>query len=211
MDDEYSNIFNHCEINTLNDLSTTLADNYQQSFSSESHCSYPSTITTTTTTTTTLSGNSSVETCHFDPVKSAKQRKTTASAGTTAWNKNSEHLAALPKLPSSPSSSSQILSFDNSSSHQNGYDRTLKPKQESVSHIDMHFSPNLITYDHIENHDYAPKPVQAGTKRAYSMTRTPAHAQDHILAERKRREKLTQKFIALSAIVPGLKKVLHTF
>nr|GMD53150.1 transcription factor bHLH25-like [Ipomoea batatas] len=35
--------------------------------------------------------------------------------------------------------------------------------------------------------------------------RTPL-SQDHILAERKRREKLNQKFIALSAILPGLKK-----
>lgn len=32
-------------------------------------------------------------------------------------------------------------------------------------------------------------------------------AHEHVLAERKRREKLTQKFIALSAILPGLKKV----
>ncbi|XP_057871130.1 transcription factor NAI1 [Cryptomeria japonica] len=34
-----------------------------------------------------------------------------------------------------------------------------------------------------------------------------SHTQDHILAERKRREKLSQRFIALSAIVPGLKKM----
>ncbi|KAK1394411.1 hypothetical protein POM88_013467 [Heracleum sosnowskyi] len=32
-------------------------------------------------------------------------------------------------------------------------------------------------------------------------------AQDHIMAERKRREKLSQRFIALSALVPGLKKI----
>lgn len=31
--------------------------------------------------------------------------------------------------------------------------------------------------------------------------------QDHIMAERRRREKLSQRFIALSAIVPGLKKM----
>lgn len=31
--------------------------------------------------------------------------------------------------------------------------------------------------------------------------------QEHIIAERKRREKLSQKFIALAAIIPGLKKV----
>lgn len=34
--------------------------------------------------------------------------------------------------------------------------------------------------------------------------------QDHIIAERKRREKLSQRFIALSALVPGLKKVLES-
>ncbi|KAK6136936.1 hypothetical protein DH2020_029324 [Rehmannia glutinosa] len=32
-------------------------------------------------------------------------------------------------------------------------------------------------------------------------------SQDHIIAERKRREKLSQRFIALSALVPGLKKM----
>ncbi|CAI0405420.1 unnamed protein product [Linum tenue] len=40
-----------------------------------------------------------------------------------------------------------------------------------------------------------------------AATRSPSHAQDHILAERKRREKLSQRFIALSSIVPGLKKM----
>jgi hypothetical protein len=38
-------------------------------------------------------------------------------------------------------------------------------------------------------------------------TRPASQNQDHILAERKRREKLSQRFIALSKIVPGLKKV----
>lgn len=34
-----------------------------------------------------------------------------------------------------------------------------------------------------------------------------SQAQEHIIAERSRREKLNQKFIALSALIPGLKKV----
>ncbi|KAF3439132.1 hypothetical protein FNV43_RR17407 [Rhamnella rubrinervis] len=188
--DGYNNIFDQCQMNTLTDLSTTLAEDFhQQSFSSESHSSYPTTITTTT-----LSGNSSVETCHFDGQKSAKQRKTSTSSSTGAtWTNSSgvtEHVAALPK-------SSHILSFDNSNSQQN-YECTFNPKDEAVSHIDMGF----------ENQDYiAPKSTQTGTKRTYSMTRTPSHAQEHIIAERKRREKLTQRFIALSAIVPGLKKL----
>jgi len=40
------------------------------------------------------------------------------------------------------------------------------------------------------------------------VVKSTGHTQDHIMAERKRREKLSQRFIALSAIVPGLKKVL---
>lgn len=60
-----------------------------------------------------------------------------------------------------------------------------------------------------------------GLKRSYEATpvasqeekkapRPSSHNQDHILAERKRREKLSQRFIALSAIVPGLKKVMNS-
>ncbi|KAF4383661.1 hypothetical protein F8388_014161 [Cannabis sativa] len=45
-------------------------------------------------------------------------------------------------------------------------------------------------------------------KRLINSTSTKlSQTKDHILAERKRREKLSQRFIALSAIVPGLKKM----
>ncbi|KAL6900910.1 hypothetical protein ACP4OV_005586 [Aristida adscensionis] len=45
-------------------------------------------------------------------------------------------------------------------------------------------------------------------KRSYDAMATAASQnQEHILAERKRREKLSQRFIALSKIVPGLKKM----
>ncbi|XP_044378259.1 transcription factor NAI1 [Triticum aestivum] len=36
-------------------------------------------------------------------------------------------------------------------------------------------------------------------------TKGPPHAQDHVMAERKRREKINQRFIELSALIPGLK------
>uniref|UniRef100_A0A7N0R8R9 BHLH domain-containing protein n=1 Tax=Kalanchoe fedtschenkoi TaxID=63787 RepID=A0A7N0R8R9_KALFE len=50
-----------------------------------------------------------------------------------------------------------------------------------------------------------------GAKRKFRITSDAATtrssgAQDHIVAERKRREKLNQRIIALSAVVPGLKK-----
>ncbi|XP_048335627.1 transcription factor bHLH18-like [Ziziphus jujuba] len=199
--DDY-NIFQQFQMNSLNeefpdDISTVLKENFQQSLSSESHSSYP-------TVTTAPSGSSSVETCHNQPSseRPAKQRKTT----TSCWNNSgviAKHVV-LPKLPSSSSSSSQLLSFENSNSQPN----SLKPKDEAMSHIDLHFS-SLLPKDSIENvQDYnSPKAIQQGTKRSYSMSRTPSHAQEHIIAERKRREKLSQRFIALSGIVPGLKKM----
>ncbi|XP_019088995.1 PREDICTED: transcription factor bHLH25-like [Camelina sativa] len=49
--------------------------------------------------------------------------------------------------------------------------------------------------------------IQKGTKRTQPLPRSQSNAQDHIIAERKRREKLTQRFVALSALVPGLKKM----
>ncbi|CAA7044505.1 unnamed protein product [Microthlaspi erraticum] len=50
--------------------------------------------------------------------------------------------------------------------------------------------------------------VGRGTKRkSYSPARRSSLlAKEHVLAERKRREKLSEKFIALSALLPGLKK-----
>ncbi|XP_057953597.1 LOW QUALITY PROTEIN: transcription factor bHLH25-like [Malania oleifera] len=44
-------------------------------------------------------------------------------------------------------------------------------------------------------------------QRITTMGRTPSLAQEHVMAERRRREKLSQRFIALSALVPGLKKM----
>ncbi|XP_010531586.1 PREDICTED: transcription factor bHLH19 [Tarenaya hassleriana] len=47
-----------------------------------------------------------------------------------------------------------------------------------------------------------------GTKRKGCTpgARSPVLAKEHVLAERKRREKLSERFIALSALIPGLKK-----
>ncbi|CAA2956825.1 transcription factor bHLH18-like [Olea europaea subsp. europaea] len=54
------------------------------------------------------------------------------------------------------------------------------------------------------------KPVEVTkiepTKKKTSRVRPPSQTYDHILAERKRREHLSQQFVALSALVPGLKR-----
>lgn len=48
--------------------------------------------------------------------------------------------------------------------------------------------------------------IKCEKKAATTMMRNQTQARDHVIAERKRREKLTQRFIALSSILPGLKK-----
>ncbi|KAG4169470.1 hypothetical protein ERO13_A12G081800v2 [Gossypium hirsutum] len=66
-------------------------------------------------------------------------------------------------------------------------------------------SSHLISFDNSNSYyaiDYDVKPKN----EVGSFTRTPLHAQDHVLAERKRRAKLSQSFISLSALIPGLKK-----
>lgn len=132
----------------------------------------------------------------FNETRPCKQTKT------NSWNSTitTDHLSPV----SSPTS--QFLSFD-----QPNHLYSFKPKDEVASpSLNIHFphqiSENqnyptkLNNHNHISNHNN-------NNMSSYSMTKTPAMAKDHILAERKRREKLSQRFIALSAIVPGLKKV----
>ncbi|CAN4098022.1 unnamed protein product [Withania somnifera] len=48
---------------------------------------------------------------------------------------------------------------------------------------------------------------QSGGNKNIMYKRSPVQAQDHVIAERKRREKMGELFISLSKIVPGLKKL----
>ncbi|KAL3538747.1 hypothetical protein ACH5RR_002113 [Cinchona calisaya] len=88
-------------------------------------------------------------------------------------------------------------------------DHMVKPKEEKMTSVTLNFSPEMMasqgSYD--QNQNYVFK-VSQGAKRVNSTNNARhAQAQDHIMAERKRREKLSQRFIALSALVPGLKKM----
>ncbi|XP_071704073.1 transcription factor bHLH18-like [Rutidosis leptorrhynchoides] len=65
----------------------------------------------------------------------------------------------------------------------------LKPKDEDITLISDSF-------------DYA-----NGTKKGPTMIRNRIQLQDHMLAERKRREKLARRFVYLSSLLPGLKKM----
>ncbi|KAI9110300.1 hypothetical protein K1719_018742 [Acacia pycnantha] len=83
-----------------------------------------------------------------------------------------------------------VLSFDKSIvipdiADPNSYSSKLKRRFEAV------------------NDELPPVDAVRGTKK----TRSGADATDHIMAERKRRQELTERFIALSATIPGLKKI----
>lgn len=110
---------------------------------------------------------------------------------------------------SSNSSSPHQISFSNSNCEtQFG---TIKPKEEAV----LSPSSNITTlpsgvFDFQEsfgNQIYGFKARQGSKKNSTNGTRF-SSSQEHIMAERKRREKLSQRLIALSAMVPGLKKVI---
>ncbi|XP_030975718.1 transcription factor bHLH18-like [Quercus lobata] len=132
----------------------------------------------------------------------AKQLKT------NSWNS-----CATDHIPSkaASSSSSHLISFENSNSPPAisqqfyGLDCTMKPKSEAASDRNTNF-PAMISESSFGMQNCSSKHGQV-PKKVATMPRTPLHAQDHVIAERKRREKLSQRFIALSAVVPGLKKM----
>lgn len=135
----------------------------------------------------------------------------------------------MPKLePVSSSTFSKIISFGENKSDasqleerytQVGHvNNIVKLQQEALcsgSTTDANCYENdklaLNKKNHLTNTDTG---NIIGVKRLSSCTSTisrtsSSFAHDHVVAERQRREKLNQRFIALSALVPSLKKVLH--
>ncbi|XP_059639654.1 transcription factor bHLH18-like [Cornus florida] len=199
--DDY-NFMNHSHMNSLDDftaqqLVTTVGENIQHSFSSKSYknsaSSYPifNPKGNTTTAATTFTDSPQAEMSMMN-------------ANTWKYSSTTEEVT-----PKAASSSSSHITFANSGSPppytkpQHLYGNldfsSIRPKDEMISFP-------LNSEGSYGSKSYAQKESQ-GTKRPHTMTRSPSHAQDHIMAERKRREKLSQRFIALSAIVPGLKKM----
>ncbi|CAH1434263.1 unnamed protein product [Lactuca virosa] len=109
-----------------------------------------------------------------------------------------------------PSNIKQLTSYKKSNSINMNFTPTEKSRPKLVS--DTH---NTFT---ISFGDKKPKDeilsfsdslgfTAADTKKAPTMIRNPIQVQDHVLAERKRREKLAQRFISLSSLLPDLKKM----
>ncbi|EXC54482.1 hypothetical protein L484_001114 [Morus notabilis] len=122
------------------------------------------------------------------------------------WN-SSESINNLSN-PQVLASSPNLFSFVSSNYNTNQMG-LVKPKEEAIrlKNINTVTVPSdvLVSQGCFPNQNYVLKANQ-GAKRISTSTKL-SQAKDHILAERKRREKLSQRFIALSAIVPGLKKM----
>jgi hypothetical protein len=128
-----------------------------------------------------------------------------AKVNTTSWDS-----CITEQGSPADSSSPTILSFGGSNAFARaapqaptaayyGAAPVVKPKQEvDAAAVAPLPQVNKRSYDAM---------VAAEPARAAPVTRPAAQNQDHILAERKRREKLSERFIALSKIVPGLKKM----
>ncbi|CAN6544569.1 unnamed protein product [Malus baccata var. baccata] len=118
---------------------------------------------------------------------------------TDGWTScKTDHLVSNPQVASLPPN---ILSFVNS--HHANQMPVLKPKEEAAAVCSKSTntlpSDILLSQGSFGNRNYSSNGISTTTRLSQT--------QDHIIAERKRREKLSQRFIALSAIVPGLKKM----
>lgn len=142
------------------------------------------------------------------PTPTCSERPPTQLISTDSWNFTLQQA-------SSPDGSSpcNMLSFGNSSSpihpQYYGTSDSVNPKEKVISRATRNLvSGNRISHGAFTNPINSPN-AGPGNKRAISpSTSLPSYKRDHVIAERKRREKLTERFIALSAVVPGLKKVL---
>ncbi|XP_022773907.1 transcription factor bHLH18-like [Durio zibethinus] len=188
----------------MNPIDYSFDDINFQSFSSESYSSYPHIDQK-------ISHNNMNGSCINDASHQVEDfKRPMKQLKTNSWD--SSITENIPPIKASSSSSSQIISFDNSNSSPSfsqqyyGLDCDVKPKNNELGwEGNMGYVPSLISQSACKNQSCSPKFRQV-SKGAGSLTRNPLHARDHVIAERKRREKLSQRFISLSALIPGLKK-----
>ncbi|CAN7136727.1 hypothetical protein HID58_015382 [Brassica napus] len=119
--------------------------------------------------------------------------------------------------PVEASMHTQRAHYSSSFDHQMNLDFLKeKPKPAVKEMMNINNKSRVISFDFSSNVSSSPaeediimdRLVSCGSKRkaCSSATRSPVLAKEHVMAERKRREKLSEKFIALSALLPGLKK-----
>ncbi|KAI3462635.1 hypothetical protein Pfo_019298 [Paulownia fortunei] len=118
---------------------------------------------------------------------------------------NFSTIQSLAPNPDRASSTPIILNFENANSPENPQQvkpRPLNPDEEAA------VSETLRSRGSFADSEEQSKRAQP-TKKT-SRVRPPSQTYDHIIAERKRREQLSQRFVAISTMIPGLKKMDKT-
>lgn len=114
-----------------------------------------------------------------------------------------DHHHHQPKLNKISSSSHRFLSFNNNNNNtESVFPSHQGCKIEAMDDMYLCDSSDQMFYPYVKSNGCYDAKDKKGGKRIPSV-----ELQDHIIAERKRREKLSQRFVALSTILPGLKKV----
>ncbi|KAG8384212.1 hypothetical protein BUALT_Bualt04G0094500 [Buddleja alternifolia] len=103
--------------------------------------------------------------------------------------------------PDPASSAPFVMSFNENPS-ENLQQVNANPEEKDVVVPEVMISPGS---NNVSSKEDKKKAGQSTKKK--TRIRPPSQTYDHIIAERKRREQLSQLFVALSAIVPGLKKM----
>ncbi|KAK4416384.1 Transcription factor [Sesamum alatum] len=112
---------------------------------------------------------------------------------------NFSNFSTIQGLPNHDRASSTpiILNFGSANSLEN-------PRQANPRHANPEEEAYRIVSEILRSEEQT-KCAQILKKP--TRVRPPSQTYDHIIAERKRREQLSQRFVALSTIVPGLKKM----
>ncbi|XP_028766452.1 transcription factor bHLH25-like [Neltuma alba] len=152
---------------------------HQPSFPSMTDTTHSPLIETNTFTTTDVGGAAAASSLSLNDSGACQSKRNSPSPIISG-------LASFSDKPATSSSSTQstyILSFDNS---------TLIPGNTRAS---LKRTP--------ENNNNSESKANQRTRKS----RSSSDSLNHIMSERKRRQELTEKFIALSATIPGLKKI----
>lgn len=167
-------------------------DDLHQTLSSESQSLNPAASITSNT----FSSSSSIDSSHANAAMAADERSKKMTK-TQSWDSFATlQKTILPPTVSSPS----ILSF--------GRPDSPDDSSELYKNLVMATVSSEKGKDNSLKRSYQAIATAQGKKKASAAASRPSsHNQEHIMAERKRREKLSQRFIALSAIVPDLKKM----
>ncbi|CAI9102130.1 OLC1v1000350C2 [Oldenlandia corymbosa var. corymbosa] len=185
------------------ELSATLGEDFQGCLSPEGLNALQSpTLIPTSSSTTSLSVLSAMEAPPITIERPAKKQRSNVNG-----NSNLQNMTNF----NPPSSSPMILTFGNPVLPE------MNPQQQATTlgnlspdHDDA-VSEVLTSPGPFPNlEDATKKSGKKPAKKSGGRVRPPSQTYDHIIAERKRREQLSQRFVALSAIVPGLKKMDKT-